>query len=178
MSTTNAPLNFYRIGIANGAGSLTNAGYAEVPTDITFDETNLVVVRYNVASGVSTLWFNPNSETDASYTATDLPGSTNNVTQFAIRESRFQGDLYVDDIRVATTFDEALGRSPEIFKLRITRGYLFWPAAASAAGFILEGTPDLSRPDWQPISPTGMEGDENVLNFSNPAGNAFFRLRK
>jgi hypothetical protein len=181
VSTTNAPLFYYRVGIGNGVNSATNSGYAEIPTDITFGETNTVVVRYNVGTGRSTLWLNPTNESDPSVTATDILGSTNNILQFALRQTTFQGDINVDDVRVAVTFDEALGLLPQNYRLRIWRDgtdvKIAWPTAATGAGFSLQKKTDLGGA-WGAGESSAVVGDENVVTLSGTISNAFYRLIK
>jgi hypothetical protein len=180
-SSGNSALGFYRIGIANGASFPTNTGYVEVPTDIGIDQTNRVVVRYNVGTGVATLWLNPTAESDSSVTATDVIASTNSITQFAIRETRFQGDLYVDDIRATTTFGEALGiLPPPPVRLRIAHVdnsvVIAWPV--SATGYALKMRTDVASGEWLPAPASEVIGAENVVTIENPTGTAFFRLVK
>jgi hypothetical protein len=178
-SSWNAPIFFYRLGIANGASYPTNAGYAEVTRDITFDETNLVVVRYNVGSGITTLWLNPANEASPSVSASDMLSSTNNITQFAIRESAFQGNLYVDDIRVTTTFTEALGQIALSVPLRVRRagGNIEIAWSVSATGYSLQYRSSLTSGSWLPVVQAPAQiGSEKVLTLTVPSGSGFYRL--
>jgi hypothetical protein len=181
VSTTNAALFSYRIGVGNGIGFPTNAGYAEITQDLALDTTYTIVVRYNVGTGLTTLWLNPVNESSPSVTATDVLGSTNSMTQFAIRESSFQGDIYVDDVRVTTTFGEALGiLPPPSVSLRIFRSggdvVISWPSPSS--GYVLQSTLSLSPTNWQDVAQTPVVvGNEKFVTNSSPTGNAFFRLK-
>ncbi len=181
VSTVNATLGSYRIGIGNGAGSATNAGYAEVPTDFNPGQTNRIVVRYNVGTGISTLWVNPVSEASPNYTASDVLSSTNAVTQFAFRESSSIGTGYADELRVAVTFNEAIGILPSpAAALRIFRSgpdvIVAWPTAAT--GFTLQSCDNLTTTNWQNVltAPT-VVGSENFVTNASPTGHAFFRLK-
>lgn len=173
-SAQGAPAGQFRLGVANSSASVGTNGLH--PTFLDTNVTYTVVTRFNVGTGETTLWINPTSESSASVTSTDA-ATPITVFSFALRQSGGIGVFTLDDVKIGTQFTNVAVIVPE-YRLRITRGYLYWPTAASAAGFVLEGTPDLSAPNWQTISPTGTEGDQNVLNFSNPAGNAFFRLKK
>lgn len=180
-STVNAPIFYYRIGVGNGINSATNSGYAEIPINLTFGESNLVVVRYNVGTGRTTLWLNPTDQSSPNVTATDVLGSTNAVSQFALRQSAFAGDLYVDNIRVTTTFNEALGILPQPnVSLKIFRSgvdaVVSWPTAAT--GFTLQSCDNLTTTNWQNVltAPT-VVGSENFVTNVSPTGDAFFRLK-
>ncbi|HTD68512.1 MAG TPA: Ig-like domain-containing protein, partial [Candidatus Limnocylindria bacterium] len=181
VSTTNAPLFSYRIGVANGASFPTNAGFAEVPVDLNLEQTNFIVVRYDVGAGVATLWLNPTNESDTHFTASDPLTSTNSVTQFAIRESNFQGDIYVDDIRVARTFGEALGiLPPPSVSLKVFRTgssvVISWPASAS--GYTLQSNTNLNTTNWENVVEVPVVvGSDNVITNAAGAGAEFFRLR-
>jgi hypothetical protein len=53
---------------------------------------------------------------------------------------------------------------------------LSWPS--SAAGYILESTPSLSAPDWEPVTDVPLiAADRYLLTNSCPANATFFRLR-
>lgn len=181
LSTLNAAIGSYRIGIGNGNGTATNAGYAEVPTDFNPGVTNRIVVRYNVGTGVSTLWVNPVDQGSASYTASDIISSTNNVTQFAFRESNSIGTGFADEVRVAVTFNEAIGILPSpAASLRIFKSasdvIVAWPT--SATGFTLQSCDNLTTTNWQNVlTAPAVVGSENFVTNASPTGNAFFRLK-
>ncbi len=181
LSTLNAAIGSYRIGIGNGNGTATNAGYAEVPTDFNPGQTNRIVVRYNVGTGLSTVWVNPVSEASTGYTATDVLASTNNVTQFAFRESNFIGTGFADEVRVAVTFNEAIGILPSpAASLRIFKSgpdvIVAWPT--SATGFVLQSCDNLTTTNWQNVlTVPAVVGSENFVTNATPTGNAFFRLK-
>ena len=181
LSTTNAALGFYRIGIVNGGASALTTGYAEVPTDLNAGDTNRIVVRYNVGTGISTLWVNPVSEASPSYTASDVIVATNAVTQFAFRESSSIGTGYADEVRVAVTFNEAIGILPSpAAALRIFRSgpdvIVAWPT--SATGFTLQSCDNLTTTNWANVGTTPtVVGSENFVTNASPTGHAFFRLK-
>jgi hypothetical protein len=108
-STSNAGAGTFRLGIGNSTTSDANSG--QIATDLSLNTTYQVAIRYNVGTGQSTIWLNPTLETDPSVTASDTPG-TINISTFAFRQSLASGDgmgtLFVDDLRVGTTFAEAV----------------------------------------------------------------------
>ena len=181
ISITNATvLGNYRVGILNAGASAATAGYAEVPIDLVPGETNRFVVRYNVGTGISTVWLNPIDELSASYSASDT-ATPNSVTQFAFRESNFIGTGHADELRVATTFSEVLGILPVAnISLKIFRSgsdvVVSWPTAAT--GFTLQSCDSLTTTNWQNVvgAPV-VVGSENFVTNSAPSGDQFFRLK-
>ena len=96
----------YRLAIANAAASPS----ITFPTDLTLNTNQIVVVRYNVATGASTLWVNPTSgEQSASVTATD-PTSGTNAVWFDLAQSapgtNGMGNLSLDNLKIANSFPE------------------------------------------------------------------------
>jgi PEP-CTERM motif-containing protein len=108
-STTNAALGSFRFGIGNSSSATVTSG--QIATDLNLNTTYTVVTRYDVASGLSTIWLNPTAETDPSVTASDTPG-TIDISSYAFRQSLAtgsgMGNLTVDDLRVGTTFAEVV----------------------------------------------------------------------
>jgi hypothetical protein len=105
------PASTVRFGIANGAsGSVTNGQY---PLDVTLNTTVTVVTRFVPATGQSTLWINPNAESDFSVTANDVGTVTRpnpiDVVAYAFRQNSGEGTLLIDDLRVGTTFADVAG---------------------------------------------------------------------
>jgi hypothetical protein len=114
ITTNGAAAAHYRLGIANTASTTTN--YLE--QDLALQSTNRLVLRCDVASGTNTLWLNPFSETQEYYeapsmVATDPPHPAAPIKSFALRQTAApgpnQGIVYVDDLKIATSFPEAAG---------------------------------------------------------------------
>ncbi len=108
-STTGAPDDFFRLGIGNSTTATETSG--QLPTNLSLNETYFVVTRYDVASGLSTLWLNPIAESDPSVTASDTAGPTS-ISRFAFRQAASEGVMQIDDLKVATTFAEVISSSP------------------------------------------------------------------
>jgi hypothetical protein len=104
---TGAAGGYYKIGIANNAGTQVPWG-----TDLAPDTTYIVVVRYVLASGVATLWINPSKESDTSVTGTDTVG-TLDISAMAFRQAAAaQGAANVDDLVVGTAFSDLISGPP------------------------------------------------------------------
>jgi hypothetical protein len=111
VSTNDAAADSFRLAVANNSNVATNA----VPTDLSLNTTYLVVLRYEATTGTTTLWVNPTAESDPGVTATDTPVATT-VTSFAFRQPASSaagiGAVLVDELRVGTTFADAVGDLP------------------------------------------------------------------
>lgn len=180
VSTTNSPAGTYRLGIANNNANITNAVTLEGDLDLNVDQ--LVVVSYDVGTGVSTLWVNPTSEASPSATATDNP-SPSAIVSFAFRQSTNIGSLSVDNLKVATSLADVVTLAPAA-RLTITlvgnSAQISWPASATDEGFSLRQAFNLDQPvNWFPVD-AGVErvGDRDVVTLPAAAGNAFFQLVK
>jgi hypothetical protein len=108
-STLNAAPGSFRLSIANS--STGNATTAQLPEDLQLGVSYTLVSRYDVGTGLSTLWLNPTSESDPGVNALD-PSVPVDITSYAFRQSLDSGDgmgdLFVDNLRIATTFAEVV----------------------------------------------------------------------
>lgn len=108
-SPLNAAPGSFRLGIGNATGADANSG--QLPVDLSLGVTYTVVARYNLRTGLSTIWLDPRSESDPAVTASDPP-SPIDLTAFAFRQSRESGDgmgqLFVDNLRVGTAFSDVV----------------------------------------------------------------------
>jgi hypothetical protein len=180
VSTTNSPAGTFRLGIGNTATTVTNA--VTVERDLSTGASYLVVIRYNVDSGTSTLWVDPDSESAAGVSATDSPDPAA-IATFAFRQSTGIGSLTIDNLKIGLAFSDVV---PGTFESRLSivqtaSGVeVSWPAAATDDGYAIQTSTTLGlSADWR--SPGGApvrNGDRDVLAIASPAGNAFFRLRK
>lgn len=128
----------YRLGIGNAASS--TATSAQFPMDLSLNTNYTVVTRLVLSNGVSTLWINPAAETDASVTAADTVNNLVAVTSYAFRQDSSEGVMQVDDLVVATTFNDALGIAPSAFLQIQTVGtnvVLTW----TDSSFVLQSAP-------------------------------------
>lgn len=167
----------YRLGIANESNI---AGAATFPVDLTVDTEYVVVVRYDLAAGISTLWVNPVSEGDTSVVAPDAP-EPGAVLSWAFRQSNVAsggiGTLHVDDVKVGFAFKDvqpgyrlAIGRNGSMMEIS-------WAAAATDEGFFLYGATDLTAGNWQLTEAPERVGTRDRIVVT-PSETTFYRLVK
>lgn len=148
-SVTGAAEGRFRLGISESA----NSPGAMLETDLDLDTPQVVILRYDVASAGSTLWVNATVESDPAVNAGD-DGSPINVAAFAFRQSLSSGDgmgtLTVDDLRVATSFEELFGVPQEKAPRILTQPQSRSVQAGASATFSVsaDGTAPLSF-QWQ-----------------------------
>jgi hypothetical protein len=111
-STANATSGNYRLGIGNA--NTANAASGQVPSDLILGETNTVITRLVLSTGLATLWINPTAETDPSVTAADPVTNLVAVTSYAFRQDSSMGIMFVDDLMVVRSFAAALGTSASV----------------------------------------------------------------
>jgi hypothetical protein len=104
-TTNGAASGAFRLGIAAG----TNTASAVLEKDLALNKGYELVCRLSLANNISTLWLNPAHESDPGVTSTDdTPAKS--ATAFAFRQSLASGagmgELTVDDLIIATSFDE------------------------------------------------------------------------
>ena len=101
-------------GIALGNDSSSLDGNSTVwAGDLSFDTTYVIVGSYNATTGEAELWVNPVNESSTSITLASAD-SGRIMNGFSMRQSNdYTGSQIIDNIGVATTFDEALSRVPE-----------------------------------------------------------------
>jgi endonuclease/exonuclease/phosphatase family metal-dependent hydrolase len=110
--TAGAAAGAFRVGIANGGSSPSAVFDADLQTNTDY----ILVARLVVSNAVSTLWVNPAAETNAAATATDAT-SAQTITGYGFREdgaSGTIGNLFVDDVRVGTTFCDVVTNAPPL----------------------------------------------------------------
>jgi len=110
-SSLNAGSSKFRLGIGNTTGASANSG--QLATDLATNTSYFVVIRYDVASGQSTLWLNPGSEGDSGVSASDA-ASSNSISNFSLRQNSGMGTMLVDNLIVATTFAEVTGTQSNV----------------------------------------------------------------
>jgi endonuclease/exonuclease/phosphatase family metal-dependent hydrolase len=110
--TAGAAAGAFRVGLANSGSSPSAVFGADLQTNTDYT----LVVRLVVSNAVGTLWVNPSAETDPGVTATDGT-SAQTITCYGFREdgtSGTIGSLYVDDVRVGTTFCDVVTNAPPL----------------------------------------------------------------
>jgi hypothetical protein len=171
-STANAAAGSFRLGIANNAAAI--AANSEWPANLSTGSTYTVVTRYNVGTGVSTLWVDPTSESTAGVTAPDVPSSIT-VWYYAFRQTAGIGTLHVDDLKVGGAFASVFTSRPRLQIVRTGNDVeISWPAAAD--GYGLESSATFSS--WADVTeqPTVVD-DRKVVTISGVTGDLFFRLK-
>lgn len=172
-TTTGAAAGKLRLGIANN----TSTPSAVIPVDIETNVTYTVVTRLNVGTGQSTLWINPNFESDASVTATDTAFPFE-VWTYAFRQSGGIGSLVVDDLKIGTAFLDVITPRPSLV---ITHSgsdvQITWPN--SFTGYKLQYKDDLSAATWTDYTGTvSSQGNNFVASLSGVSGQRVFQLVK
>ena len=109
--------NFY-LYIVNSVGSTTN-GNNQWTTALATNVTYTIVTKYVLATGASTLWVNPSSESDPSVTdpiplpvegVTGIP--TNgilNISHYSFRQATGEGTMLVNNLKIGTAFSDVAG---------------------------------------------------------------------
>jgi hypothetical protein len=110
-AATAADPGTYLIGIGNG--SLANASSGQLTNVLVTNVVYTVVTRCDLGNNqASTIWINPNSETDYSVTATDANGASNQLamSSYAFRQGAAgAGTNYVGNLKVGTVFADVAG---------------------------------------------------------------------
>ena len=102
----NAADGSFFLGIANNSSAI--ASSVPFPTELTTNVTYTVVTRLELATGLSTLWINPEDEGSTSVTATLGPSLTN-PKYFGFRQATGEGTMRIDALRVGTKFSDVAG---------------------------------------------------------------------
>ncbi|MDB6038571.1 MAG: hypothetical protein JWM99_2412, partial [Verrucomicrobiales bacterium] len=113
--------------ISIGITSATSSDPVLHPAPLELNTDHRVVIRLEVGTSLTSLWIDPSTEADASVQSDT--GNPLAITSFALRQASGIGTLRIDDIVVATTFEELTGRqagSPVIVRspagLTVTAG--------------------------------------------------------
>lgn len=100
----------YRLALSNDT-SITDGDGEIFSTDLSFDTTYRVIVRYSFNAATAALWIDPVNEASASFAASD-PGFSRAVDAFALRQfspaDTGGSTQLIDNLVVATTFNQAL----------------------------------------------------------------------
>jgi hypothetical protein len=108
---TLAPDGSFYIGIGNttpSGSSPTGPANGQWSTPLTTNVTYMVVARFELATGVATLWIDPTSETDTGATADDA-ATVGNSVYFGFRQASGEGNMLIDDLKIGTSFNDVAG---------------------------------------------------------------------
>lgn len=171
-SQANAAPGFYRLGIGNSTGADANSG--QVPQDLSLDRVYEVVIRYNLASGLSSIGLDPAGESGLTVTATDPVGLTG-IGTFGFRQAGGVGDLWVDDLVVSDRFPEPDSPQAHLSIASSAGGIrVSWPAVFT--NLVLQQTDSLTVRDWSDVSsPPESSGQERFMRFPK-GGGSYYRL--
>lgn len=181
-STVNAASGKFRLGVANSANVVT--AESQFPLDLSLNTTYTVLTRYNIGTGETRLWVNPNSETDPSVGATDA-ASPSIIGAIALREEAGSapGIENLDDIKIGTSYTDVLTVTnvvvPPTLSVSLVGSnvQISWPT--NAAGFNLESTVSVTPPiTWGSAGTPTPVGTNNVVTITSPIGNQFYRLHQ
>jgi hypothetical protein len=170
---TGAATGRFRLGIANNSATINSATL--FPRDLSTGATYTVVTRYNVGSGLSRLWVDPASESEASVDAID-DASLATIYLYAFRQSAGIGSICIDDFKMGSSFASILAIQPRLqIVLTGTGVEISWPV--SAEGFDLQGSATFAS--WADVTETPtVVGERKVVNISRSTEDRFFRLEK
>jgi hypothetical protein len=177
-STANAPARRFRIGVANAS----NDAAEQFPQDLATNEIHQVVVRYDVGTGATTLWLNPQSMSSPSVTAADAVTPTA-ISMFALRQATGIGTFWLDDLRIGLSFESVVSAAPTaerpMLRWQASGGTLFLSWPVEPTGFVLESNNTVGPGGWLPVlSVPTITNSEHVLTLPLGDGSSFFRLRR
>src|SRR5258706_503302 len=103
-----APAGKFHIGIGNGSASIN--GGTQLAVDLDTNTTYNVVTRYNLQTGLSTMWLNPTNETDFSIDGGDAITNLAPMSTYAFRQNgNASGVVLCDDLFVGTQYTDVAG---------------------------------------------------------------------
>jgi hypothetical protein len=178
-TTSGAAPGSFRFAVMN-TGSTLDATNPVFAADIPTNTSHRVILRYEVATGLSTLWVDPASESDPSITGNDFAGPAT-ISTFAFRQASGMGTMTLDDLLVGTTFQAVLGDAPRP-RLTILRTgdhslSLSWPTGATGYSLI-SATNNPAGPYGTYPDQGVTQGSLRVVNITASTGTIFFQLKK
>ena len=109
----------FRVHVSNGSLGLTDNAAGQFDQDLSTNVVYTIVTRFTPSTGVATLWVNPNSESDPCATATDVGSAARpnpfSVFTYAFRQASGSGTVYVDDLKIATSFGDVVETQIPVF---------------------------------------------------------------
>ena len=128
-TTVGAAPGSFRINVGNEAG-FSSANPISFPMDLSLNTTYTVVTRLSFATDQTTLWINPVLESDPSATAVDGITYAGQITGYALRQGTSggganigaPGEMYLDNLIVATSFSEVVPEPTSLALVAIGAG--------------------------------------------------------
>lgn len=167
-TTSGAPTGSFRLVIGNVTAAASSG--AQFPDNLSTNQSYLLVVRYDVASGVSTLWVNATSETNSSVTASDTPGPIS-ITALSFRQSSGEGSMLIDDLKVGTSFAEVVSTNSTVAPVITTQPQSQNVVQGGAVNFqvVASGTAPLYY-QWQFNQADLVGASGSILSLTNVTG--------
>ncbi|MGN6552131.1 MAG: immunoglobulin domain-containing protein [Verrucomicrobiota bacterium] len=106
--TSGAAPGKFRLGISSTSSSSVSA---TAPMDLELNTDYTVVTRLVNSDSVTKLWINPTAESDPSISSSE-PAEAFTVVAYAFRENTGEGSCRIDDLRVGTSFADAVTNAP------------------------------------------------------------------
>lgn len=155
VATRGAAAGRLRYGVAAGAESPVLFPYeAGVGEDV------LLVLKQNLTTGRAELWLNPESESDPRVVAEDEP-SPITVSNWSFRQADGIGELWIDHLRIASSFAEAMGQG-EVERVRLEvrstpQGLsLSWPSSVPG---LLQQRDSWTKGQWNRVNLPAIEAE-------------------
>ncbi len=115
--TEGAAPGTFRISVANANWSQANS--VEFPVDLTLGVPHLIVAKYDLTTGNTTLWIDPETEGSPGVTATDAPaGAQQPIAAINLRQGLSNsntgapGIIRIQNLSVGTTFEQVTVHAP------------------------------------------------------------------
>jgi hypothetical protein len=173
--TNGAAPGFFRLSIGNGGSS----GLGQSARDLALNTTYDVIVKYDVAGALSSLWIDPVAESDPAAAATDSTTSVS-INSVALRNASGIGDLRIGLLRIGRSFADVAGTSagsgPMLSVVEVgDQLEVSWPATAT--GYRLQSNPGVRSTDWtDELTTPAAAGGRSVVSLPKTGASRFFRL--
>ena len=183
-TTNGAAAGKFQLGVRNAGG----APLFTVPADLSLHTAYTVLLRYNVTNHTCTLWIDPVTEADV---VRRVDTGTNNIA-IGIRHFAFlqtdtynngqgMGELFVDDLRIATSFAAAM-EVPRISSLaRASNGHVSLAGVSfPTTDYVVLACTDLAAPTWEALH-TNTAAADGTFSFTDITATGqpqrFYRLQ-
>lgn len=130
----NAAAGNFFLGIGNSSSTLGLS--VPWPAELTTNVVYTLVIKYELATGLSTLWVNPVDESSASVTATLSPSLTN-PKYFGFRQASSGGVARIDALRIGTLFSDVAGANTAPTISAIPAQYIPRDGNSGAVSFVV-----------------------------------------
>jgi hypothetical protein len=164
--TTNAAPGCFRLFLTNNAGTL-----SALPVDLTTNTPYTVVTRYEIDPGVTTVWLDPQAETDPAVTVND-PQTLSPISSYAFRQDANVGaTILIDDLKIGLSFAAVAAAAPVGPPLTIQSGGAGIVLRWSDLTAVLQGGSSVSGVF------TNIPGASSPFTNPAPGPAGFFRLK-